>query len=99
MRNAGPASRDEAEELGIKALAFLAEDGRRMGRFLQLTGIAPDRLLADAGETATLVAVLEHLAGDESLLLVFTTSANIDPAKIIPALDLLRADGGGNDRW
>lgn len=90
---------DEAEKLALTALAFLAGDGQRLTRFLQLTGIAPDRLLTDAGQTATLVAVLEHLASDESLLLVFASSANIDPAEILPALELLRGDGDGRGRW
>jgi len=61
-----------AEALALHALAFLAEDPERLGRFLALTGIGPADLKARAGEPEFLGGVLDHLLGDERLLLAFS---------------------------
>jgi hypothetical protein len=42
--------------------------------------------------------VLEHLAGDESLLLVFAASANVAPETLAPALALLQEAGRKAER-
>jgi hypothetical protein len=76
---------EEAAALALQGLAFLAEDGPRLGRFLALTGIGPDRLRAVADAPDTLLAVFEHLMSDESLLLVFAASKGIPPASVAPA--------------
>ena len=87
-------SLEEAEIIGLKALAFLADDEDRLGRFLTLTGLSAAGLRANAGAASTLCAVLEHLAGDESLLLVFTAEASLPPDAIGHALHVLaRAEG------
>ncbi|WP_072390481.1 DUF3572 domain-containing protein [Hyphomicrobium sp. CS1GBMeth3] len=75
---------EEAETMALAGLAFLAEDGARLGRFLALTGIEPDQLRAVAGAPETLLAVLDYLLGDESLLLVFTASKGIAPEAVEP---------------
>ena len=76
---------DLAEAVGLAALAFLAEDRARLDRFLSLTGLPLERLRAEAGEPATLAAVLEHLLADESLLMVFAASSRFSPDDIAPA--------------
>jgi len=73
---------ENAVMLGLDGLAFLAEDGPRLERFLALTGISPDNLRALADRPETLLAVLDHLAGDESLLLVFAASRGIAPETV-----------------
>jgi Protein of unknown function (DUF3572) len=83
---------ETAEAIGLKALAFVAEDGARLGRFLSLTGLSPDQLRNEANASHTLQAVLEHLAEDESLLLVFAASAGCAPEQIEPARALLAAE-------
>ena len=75
-RNKAP-SQSEAESLALAALGFLAEEPARLGRFLSLTGIGPDELRSAADAPETLVAVLDHLMGDESLLLVFAAENGI----------------------
>lgn len=77
---------EDAEIIGLKALAFLADDEARLGRFLALTGLSGPELRANAGEAGTLVAVLEHLAGDESLLLVFAADTSLPPEQVGRAL-------------
>ena len=89
---------ETAETIAIAGLAFLAEDAHRLGRFLALTGVGPEDLRENARSPRTLLAVVEYLLGDESLLLVFTTSAGIAPELIIPAYDLLAREAARRDR-
>lgn len=89
MRPRNSPSLEDAEIIGLKALTFLAGDESRLARFLALTGMSATELRARAGATSTLRAVLEHLAGDESLLLVFTTEESLQPEAIGPALHAL----------
>jgi hypothetical protein len=83
-RPASPTA-EEAATLALAGLSFLAEDTPRLGRFLALTGIGPDQLRAVADAPETLLAVLDHLLGDESLLLVFAASKGIAPETVAPA--------------
>lgn len=78
-------SPDEAEYLAIQVLAFLAEDAPRLERFLKLTGITPTALRDGAREPAILAALLDHLLGDESLLLTFAANTGTDPADVARA--------------
>jgi hypothetical protein len=91
--------REEAEHAAIRALTFLAEDEARLDRFLRLTGVSPEGLRERAARPAFLAAVLEHLLGDETLLLTFAANTGIDPAFIAHAHRALegaedRQDGG-----
>jgi hypothetical protein len=81
--------RQVAADIGMQALAFLAADDNRLAKFLGLTGIAPGDLIAEAREPHMLAAVLEHLSGDESLLLVFAAEAGIEPERVGAAIALL----------
>lgn len=87
---------EDGQTLALAALAFLAEDVTRLGRFLALTGIGPDQLRSAADAPETLLAVLDHLLSDESLLLVFTASRGIRPETLAPAREALaRTLGSG----
>jgi len=76
---------NEAEELAIDGLSFIAEDGERLGRFLAVTGLGPQTLRSAASEPSFLSAVLEFLVADEDLLLVFVERARIRPTLIAAA--------------
>ncbi|MBU2581330.1 MAG: DUF3572 domain-containing protein [Alphaproteobacteria bacterium] len=92
-------SQDEAEEIALKALRFLAEDEPRLGRFLSLTGIGPGDLRENAGERHVLSAVLGHLLDDESLLLLFVSNNGLLPEAVGKAHAILgggRAPGPGD---
>lgn len=82
--------RETAETIAAQGLAFLAEDRVRLHRFLHTTGLEPADLRARAGAPDMLLAVLEHLAGDESLLLVFAEARKIAPDSIGHAVALLQ---------
>ena len=71
-----------AEILALKALAFLAADEARFGRFLDLTGLTLDEIRNRAGEPDFLAAVMSHLRGDQTLLLVFAEAEGLDPSEV-----------------
>ncbi len=75
----------DAQAIAVEALAFLASDDERLGRFLALTGLSPDTIRAAAASPGFLVAVLDHLAEDESMLLAFSANAGRDPAAVVAA--------------
>lgn len=87
-------SRKSAEALAIQAFGFIAADSDRLGRFLAASGLGPARIREAAGEPMFLAGVLDHLAGDETLLLCFAAETGIAPKDII----LARAALGGRSR-
>jgi Protein of unknown function (DUF3572) len=89
MKKSSQPSRETAEMLAVRALAFIAEEPERLAVFISATGIAPDQIRDAAGEPDFLAGVLEHMLGDESLLVAFANSAGIDPAGIARARNLL----------
>lgn len=90
---------DAAEILAVQGLGFLAEDPARLSRFLTLTGLTPEDVRAQAHAHPFQMAVLEHILGDESLLLTFAANASVAPETIAPALmKLQEASGGGRIR-
>src|SRR6476620_9746658 len=85
----GRMTRETAEAMAIEALGYLAGEPERLERFMALTGLTPDAMRAAAGEPGFLVAVLDHLAEDESLLLTFAANAGRPPEHILAARDVL----------
>ena len=86
------ARHDAAEALAVEALIFLAAEPERLGGFLAVTGIGPEAIRAAAQEPRFLAGVLEHITGDERLLLDFAAHAQIKPAAVMRAAAEL---GGG----
>lgn len=89
---------ETAEGIAAQGLAFLAEEPARLVRFLTETGLTPQRIREQAATPAFLAAVLEHLAGDESLLLVFTASTSVAPETVPSALAVLQQAARGNGK-
>ena len=87
------ARRELAEGLAIEALGFLAGDPERLSRFLDLSGLTPETLREAANQPGFLGAVLDYLAGDESLLVTFAANGGHDPAAILNARALLSPNG------
>jgi hypothetical protein len=85
-------TQEAAETLAIQALAFIAEDPDRLGAFLAASGIGPDAIRDAAREPGFLAGVLDHMLGDESLLVAFADNAGLNPMRIARAR---RALGGG----
>jgi len=83
---------DAAAELAIAALTFIAEEPERLGRFLALSGIGPESLRAAARDPDFLLGVLDHIVGDENLLLAFAGHGGIDPADVVRARGVLAGE-------
>jgi hypothetical protein len=81
------------ELLAIQALSFLGEDPERLGRFLALTGIGPADIRTAAQEPGFLAGVLDHVAGDQRLLVAFSAHAGIDPAEVDKARRAIAGPG------
>jgi hypothetical protein len=85
QRRSGRMRMDEAEALAITALGFIAAEETRLVQFLSVSGYAPADIRAEAGTPAFLAGVLDFLLGDESLLLVFSSHGDVDPADVAAA--------------
>lgn len=81
--------REAAESLAVEALGYLAADETRLERFLSLSGLGPENLRAAASAPGFFAAVLDHVAGDETLLLAFAGNGGHDPAEVLRARDTL----------
>src|SRR5215470_5179092 len=83
---ADPKPRQErAEALAVAALGFIAAEPERLGRFLALTGLGPQSIRDAAREPHFLAGVLDHIAGDERLLVDFAAEHDVDPNEVMRA--------------
>src|SRR5215813_7732287 len=81
--------RAAATDVAVAALCFIASEPERLGRFLALTGIGPQSIREAAQEPDFLLGVLDHLAGDESLLIAFAKENGIAPEQVTSARNVL----------
>lgn len=91
------AASEAGEVVAIQALAFIAEDGERLGRFLAVTGTGPAEIRLSARNREFLAGVLDYLMGDEALLVQFAGHAEIDPATIAIARRALDSEDGSDE--
>ena len=85
----GVITAEAAESLAIQALAFLAAEPERLGRFLATTGIGPEGIRSAAREPQFLAGLLDYLVGDEQLLIEFANHIAVDPAEVARACSAL----------
>jgi hypothetical protein len=78
-----------AQDLAVAAFDFIAAQPRRLGHFLEMTGVSPESIRETARETYFLAGVLDHISDDEPLLVAFAAQTGIDPNEIIRARDVL----------
>jgi len=76
---------EAAEALAYRALAFIAADQSYLSDFLSRSGVTTDQLPQLLESRDFLVGILDHLLGDESVLLAFCGNASIDPSEILRA--------------
>jgi hypothetical protein len=84
-----PQTEEAAQLLAIEALSFLASDPERLERFMDLSGLSAENLRAAATTPGFFLAILDYVAGDESLLVAFAANAGHDPSTIAKARDRL----------
>lgn len=83
----------DARTIALQSLVFLSQDGERMERFLALTGADPGDIRALAGDDGFCRALLEHVCGDEPLLVAFAAAENCDPQRVVAACVALGGTG------
>ncbi len=81
----------DASALALAALGWVLADERRAHRFLDLTGLSPDRLRESIGEVSTHRAVLDFLTQHEPDLLGAAQALDVAPETLVAARkDLIR---------
>lgn len=87
----------DAEILGLKALAWMASDSEIMGVFLATTGVAASDLGIRSGDPEFLGSVLDFLMTSDANIVEFAESEQISPEKIAEARAAL--PGGEVMHW
>jgi uncharacterized protein DUF3572 len=80
---------ESAHALAIGALGFIAQTPEYLERFMALTGIEAQSIRRAAREPGFLLGVLDHILGDETLLLAFAKESEIDPRAVQVARNVL----------
>jgi hypothetical protein len=95
----GPAARSSSHphKISVAAFGFLAADSRRLQRFLEVSGIELAALREAAREPDFLAGVLDHLCGEEELLVGFSRESGIEPNRVLAARDALHGYGWEHD--
>jgi hypothetical protein len=75
-------TREAAETIALKALAYLANSPDDMARFVNVSGIATESLRSRAAEPEFLAAVIDFLLTDDSLLMGFCATESLDSRQI-----------------
>jgi hypothetical protein len=75
-------TRKFAEKLAIQALGFMAGEPERLGGFLAAAGIGPEAIRKAAADPSFLAGVLDHVTGDEPLLIAVAEYAGVAPQDI-----------------
>ncbi len=79
----------DPELIAIKALAFIAEDPKRLERFLDLTGLQPETIRRGAQQPGFLSGVMQQIVAWEPWLVEFAAYAEIEPADIVRVAERL----------
>ena len=69
----------------LDVLLWIVADEDRLLPFMAASGLSPDTLRESAREPAFLVGVLDHVMGDENVLLACATALEIKPERIAEA--------------
>lgn len=90
-------NREEAEELAIAALLFIANDPELMPRFLNITGINAEDIRQAAASKGFLAGVLQFIMAHEPTLMAFSAQSGYPPQSVGEAVNFL--PGGEQPIW
>ena len=81
-----PLQGDESSEaLAVDVLLWIVADDDRLMPFLLASGLGPKTLRESAGDPAFLAGVLDHVMGDEGVLLACAEALKVKPERIAAA--------------
>jgi len=86
-------SEEAASALATQALAYIAGDETRLGRFLAESGLGPETLRQAARDPSFLPAVLDFILSHEQDLIDFAAVAGIEAKEVRRARDVLAPHG------
>ncbi|MFO1173713.1 MAG: DUF3572 domain-containing protein [Paracoccaceae bacterium] len=89
--------REQAETVGLRALAWLAGQEDLLGQFLGASGLGASELAARATEPEVLGAVLDFLLADDAWVAGFCDSEGLPPDRLLAARAVL--PGGEAPHW
>ena len=89
--------RESAETIAARALDWVAGDAERINGFLNLSGLSPSELMAQAGDPRTLGAVLDYLLTEDRLVIAFCDEAGL--AYAVPQAARAALPGGETWHW
>jgi hypothetical protein len=82
---------DEASDLAIAGLQFLADDQERLARFLELSGLRTEDIRTAAARPGFLAGVMGHIMADDRLAAAFAAAEGLAPEELAKAAALLGA--------
>jgi hypothetical protein len=85
------------EDVAEAVLGWLADEPRRIAAFLDATGLAPGDIRAMAETPAFRAALIDHILGDERMLLSFCADCGLPPEA--PARARAALPGGDLPHW
>ena len=98
LMNGKPLQGDEAaERLALDVLLWITAEDDRLLPFLAASGLGPETLRDSAREPAFLVGVLDHVMGDENVLLACAAALGVKPERIAAAWH--RLSPRPDDEW
>jgi uncharacterized protein DUF3572 len=83
--------REDAEDIAVAGLAFLASDPARLQRFLTLSGLTPEDIRSAAAEPGFLAGVLHHIMDDDRIAATFAAETGLGPEALAAAAALMGA--------
>jgi hypothetical protein len=78
-------SRADAERIALEALGYIVADEDRLWAFLGATGLEPGTIRDAVQTPGFLVAVLDHVAANESLLIELAAALRAKPERLMEA--------------
>lgn len=84
-----PISKDNAQQIAVSGVAYLAQNEELLERFFNITGLSASDLRNSIQEPAFLVGLLDFFLADEKSLIEFADSTQINPEHIGIARQLL----------
>jgi len=88
---------DSTESLALDVLLWIVVDEDRLFPFLASTGLDMDAVRAGSKDPVFLAGVLDHVAGDEPVLLACARSLDVKPERIVAAWH--RLSPRPDDEW